>query len=40
MSNNSHRDSGNGNGKVTKADLIWSAVMVIAILFAAGSGWL
>lgn len=27
-------------GKVTKADLIWSAIMVITILFAAGSGLL
>ena len=35
---NNQRDNGNGNGKVTKADLIWTAVMVITILFAAGSG--
>lgn len=27
-------------GRVTKADLIWSAIMVITILYAAGSGML
>lgn len=37
MSNNSHRSR---IGKVTKADLIWSALMVITIFYAAGSGLL
>lgn len=27
-------------GKVTKADLIWTAVMIIALLYLAGSGLL
>ena len=44
MSNNSHRDNdgdnSSGPGKVTKADLIWTAIIVIAILFGAGSGLL
>lgn len=26
--------------KVTKADLIWSAVIILIILFAAGRGWM
>lgn len=26
--------------EVTKADLIWSAVLVIAIFYATSSGWL
>lgn len=30
----------NSIGKVTKADLIWSAIMVITIFYAAGSGLL
>ena len=38
MSNNPHHDR--GPGKVTKADLIWTAIMVIAIFYAAGSGLL
>lgn len=29
-----------GSGRITKADLIWSAVFVVMIFFAAGKGWM
>lgn len=40
MASNRKGKGGNGGVGVTKADLIWSALMVIMILYAAGSGML